>query len=276
MLNDTYGPMRGARARSQQPSTPFTGVTPPPSSGQPQTPPQPVPAQNQAVLRATQPGYQRQPYAGSGGTAGPPPLSPVSTPGIQAPADPGSVVDPQGQPVVPSFTPPTAPGQYLGNRYNNEKVRAPWEEMSERYKIGLILSQFDPNQGLTPEVINALNAAGILSSGSFSGSGQNLTAPGVDRFGSGGTDDIIHNYQGGGSGNAQWAAWTSPEGQAKQRAHNAALRGSAPQGMGSLSPFDFTQGALLPGGGGGASPISQQIMALLAQQLGLSNALGGR
>jgi hypothetical protein len=143
---------------------------------------------------------------------------------------PGEVSVPPMQADAPMA--PAAPnykqtGQYLGNRFKNEKSQRPWEDQSERYQIGTVLSNFDPKQGITADLIAALNGADIHGA-KFSGSGDKLTvenAGGWDRFGTGGTDDIIGNFK---SGNGEWAAWTSPEGQAKQRAINAQRRGQLP------------------------------------------------
>jgi hypothetical protein len=158
----------------------------------------------------------------------------LETPGIQAPADPAVVAGPP--PVAaPNYK---QTGQYLGNRFKNEKSQRPWEDQSERYQIGTVLSNFDPKQGITADLIAALNGADIHGA-KFSGQGDKLTvenAGGWDRFGTGGTDDIIGNFK---SGQGEWAAWTSPEGQAKQRAFNAQRRGqsqAAPQaGLGGIN-----------------------------------------
>jgi hypothetical protein len=146
--------------------------------------------------------------------------SEVSAPGLQAPQD-ATAVD---QPVGPNYK---QTGQYLGNRFKNEKSQRPWEDQSERYQIGTVLSNFDPKQGITADLIAALNGADIHGA-TFSGQGDKLTVNntgGWDRFGTGGTDDIIGNFK---SGQGEWAAWTSPEGQAKQRAINAQRRGQLP------------------------------------------------
>jgi hypothetical protein len=82
------------------------------------------------------------------------PTAQVNTPGLQAPQE-ATAVD---QPVGPNYK---TTGQYLGNRFKNEKSQRPWEDQSERYKIGTVLSNFDPKQGITADLIAALNGADL-------------------------------------------------------------------------------------------------------------------
>ena len=100
-------------------------------------------------------------------------------------------------------------GPWNPNDPNQTKFAEPWDNMSERYKMMTVLSNFDPRQGVTPDVLKALNDANI-NGARFSGSGQNLTvdnAGGYDRFGKGGTADIITSFQGG---NGTWRPWADP------------------------------------------------------------------
>lgn len=104
----------------------------------------------------------------------------------------------------------TQMGQYANRMgaYNADKFNVPWDQRSEKYQIGTVLSHFDPDKGLTPEVIAALNAANIHGA-KFSGSGDKLNVnnvTGYDRFGNGGTADIIGSFK---DPNAthNWGAW---------------------------------------------------------------------
>lgn len=93
----------------------------------------------------------------------------------------------------------------------SEKFARPWDDRSERYKMMTVLSNFDPTQGITPDVINALNAANI-NGAQFSGSGDKLDARGLQNWrnydGREGIGDVIKGLK---SGNGTWQGW-EPEG----------------------------------------------------------------
>jgi hypothetical protein len=93
-------------------------------------------------------------------------------------------------------------GAYKLEGYDPQKLAS--GHNSPKYQIGRTISQFDPRQGITPEVIAALNALGL---GTFEGSGQNLRV-GADASpefeGYTGWGDMIRGYQGGAGENAAW------------------------------------------------------------------------
>ncbi len=78
-------------------------------------------------------------------------------------------------PVVPAG--PKTPTYNYGNThgYDETKFNDP-NKKSAKYVIGRTLSQFDPKQGITPEVLAALNALGF---GNFSGQGDKLSLKGL-------------------------------------------------------------------------------------------------
>jgi hypothetical protein len=183
--------------------------------------------------------------------------------------------------------PPTAPdsskvdytklGQFAGSmgpwNAGNEKFQRPWDQMSERYKMLTIQSHFDPRQGVTQELVDALNNANINGAKfSLGGSPDRLNATGLQNWrnydGREGIGDIVQGFK---TGNGTWAPW-QPEGPSAPSAPAPGGAGGMglPAYLGSslgLSPTPST-----PGGGGN---YTSEIMRMLAQQLGLGQALGG-
>jgi hypothetical protein len=104
----------------------------------------------------------------------------------------------------------TKMGQYgakMGG-WAGDKFQKPWADQSEKYQIGTVLSNFDPKGGVTPEVVAALNAANIHGA-QFSGEGDQLKVnnlTGYDRFGSGGTADVVKGLKGNNEDTA-WQPW---------------------------------------------------------------------
>lgn len=92
-------------------------------------------------------------------------------------------------------------GSYQTAGWDPSKIEA--GHTSPKYQIGRTLSNFDPTQGITPELLAALNALGL---GTFSGSGQNLSITGADpEFGyDASSGDIIRGFQGGSGTDAAW------------------------------------------------------------------------
>src|SRR5262245_46580071 len=81
--------------------------------------------------------------------------------------------------------------------YDMNKFNRPYDQMSEKYKVGLVNSWFDPNQGITPEYLKALNDLNI---GDFSGTGDKLNVMNGrngGRYGQGGTADTIVGLKSG-------------------------------------------------------------------------------
>jgi hypothetical protein len=157
----------------------------------------------------------------------------ATAPGLQADAPAGGIpgIEVNGGGINGAGLPPgpTGPlattdytqlGKYANKMgaYNSDKFNVPWDQRSEKYQIGTVLSNFDPNQGLTPDAIAALNAANIHGA-KFSGSGDKLTvdnAGGYDRFGKGGTADIIGGFKNPNQDHG-WGAWfVDDQGQPQQ------------------------------------------------------------
>ena len=194
-------------------------------------------------------GVQASPYATftpkPPPSAGMPPASGVPSPDAAA---------------VPAPIDYTKPGKYTSTAYDAKKMMLPWEQMSEKYKIGTVLSNFDPSKGLTPDVIDALNNANIFGA-KFSGAGDKLTVDnvaGYDRFGKGGTSDVNIGFK---TGNGTWGAWTDPNLPGNQ----VPVGGGAATAAGGLlsgNPLDVIRAEIAKLMGGNAKP---NLQALLAQ-----------
>lgn len=103
-----------------------------------------------------------------------------------------------GQPKIESTpTSPASPpslGQYALEGFDPTKLSS--GHSSPKYQIGRVLSQFDPRQGLTPELLNQLNALGI---GTFSGQRDKLHVEGGDpRFNGLSNFDVVRDFEGNG------------------------------------------------------------------------------
>jgi hypothetical protein len=137
----------------------------------------------------------------------------AQAPGLQTPETPA--------PAAPAPEDFTQLGKYANKlgAYNTDKFNNPYDQRSEKYQIGTVMSHFDPNAGITPELIAALNGANIHGA-KFSGSGDKLTvdnAGGYDRFGSGGTADVIGGFKDK-SKDHGWGAWfVDDQGQPQQK-----------------------------------------------------------
>jgi hypothetical protein len=80
-------------------------------------------------------------------------------------------------PVTPAPVAPPAPTQDFGRLmgYDAGKLNDP-NKHDFKYDTARVMSQFDPRQGFTPDVINALNK---LDYGTFSGAGDKLSLSGA-------------------------------------------------------------------------------------------------
>lgn len=117
--------------------------------------------------------------------------APVSSPPYQAPSD-----------TPPPASTPAAPKQlYSISGWDSDKMNDPNHNTS-KYMIGRILAGFDPNKGITPDVINALNGLGIGTFSSDGGDGLHVSG-GRDDFGGMNVWDAIRGYKAG-DGNASW------------------------------------------------------------------------
>lgn len=188
----------------------------------------------------------------------PPIQTTVKTPADFAPT-PGTPIPPSA--LQSGATDYRKTGKYASTAYDPGKLARPWEEQSEKHRIGNVLSNFDPSQGLTPEVIAALNAADIYGA-KFSGAGDKLTvdnAGGHERFGKGGTSDVNIGFK---TGKGTWGAWTDPNLPENQAAGGAAGGGAVPGGGGMGPMGGIPMDALLSG-----DPMAK-IQAALAQLTG--------
>lgn len=161
-------------------------------------------------------------------------LKKLNVGGLQS--DAGSGIAPVQDATAPAkpATDYTKLGQYTSNAYDPNKFNRPWDQMSEKYQIGTVLSNFDPRQGITPEVLSALNSANIRGA-KFSGSGDKLhvdNAGGWERFGSGGTSDVVQGFRGG---NGTWGAWAGEGGGMGPAQPAPSMSGGMPQMGGGLN-----------------------------------------
>ena len=182
--------------------------------------------------------------------------------------------------VAPPTTPtdPAAPtgtsdyralGQYANRLQGVERSKfdRPYDELSEKYKVALVNSHFDPSKGIhQPGYLEALNALGIAD---YAGEDDRLRVSNGRngaRYGAGGQDDTIVNYTNDGNPEgAMWGNWTSQEEQARRRAAQAAPQG-APQGPVTASSSSTS---LMP-----SDPAFQQsLLAKLMAALGGNDAL---
>jgi hypothetical protein len=118
-----------------------------------------------------------------GGTAGP--LAPPA----DTPLAPPPVADAPAAP-VPA---PSGLGQYANRLEGFDAGKLNSAHDSPKYQIGRALSQFDPRQGVTPDVLAALNKLGI---GEFAGSGDKLSiAHGDPRFEGVSSLDVVRGFK---------------------------------------------------------------------------------
>jgi hypothetical protein len=168
---------------------------------------------------------------------------------------------------APRFpVPGTAPGDkanaarpnYAARGFDASKMGSPYADQSEKYKIGNIMQKYDPKGGVTPEMLDELNALGIAQ---FSGSGGNLTVTNTKndpRFGSGGTGDVVYAYDAQ-NGDTAWQPWFIDDG-------GGGAAAGAPQGGGSSMSMC---GVGMPS----LAPTDSDFFARLLEKAGL--ALGG-
>ena len=114
---------------------------------------------------------------------------------------PPPIVDPE----VPTGGAPKPTYNYGNTKgYDEKKFNDP-NKKSAKYQIGRTLSQFDPKQGITPEVLAALNALGF---GTFSGQKDKLSLQGLTDAGK--AAGLVGDYQdadfniGFNTGNGVW------------------------------------------------------------------------
>jgi hypothetical protein len=154
------------------------------------------------------------PFAQPRGPSGPGGAQPRTDP--NAPPPP-SRPNPNAPPAPPAPPPAPAGPDYrtlgtFGNRlrgYNMAKFERPYDEWSEKYKLGAVQSWFDPSKGVSAEFLAALKTLDLAD---YSGSGDWLKVTNSRngaRYHAGGGDDIIGNYAGGQGGDAaMWKPWS--------------------------------------------------------------------
>ena len=107
--------------------------------------------------------------------------------------------------VAPDYT---KLGQYAGKLqgYDMSKFDRPYDQLSEKYKIGLVQSHFNPLEGVSQGYTDALNSLDIAG---FSGSGDKLSVTNTKndpRFGRGGMADVVKGLKGQNADTA-WQPW---------------------------------------------------------------------
>lgn len=149
---------------------------------------------------------------------------------------PAPAADPIASPAAPDYR---KLGKYAGQMgawstdaaNHGEKFARPWDDMSERYKMLTIQSNFDPTKGISQEMVDALNAANIKGAKFSRGSDDRLSATGLENWenydGREGLGDIIQGFK---TGKGQWGAW-APEGGDAPAASGAQSFG------GGIAPF---------------------------------------
>lgn len=171
-------------------------------------------------------------------------------------AAPGPSAPPIGAaPAAPDYT---KRGTFGTFNANSDKYSRPWDQMSERYKMQTVLSNFDPSKGVTPEVLDALNKANI-NGATFSGGRDKLSANNLKAWegydGREGVGDVIQGFNDPNNTNKSWGAWQPDE------AGPAAGGGAPAQGGHSGGPLSQAD-PLLSG-----DPMAK-IQAALAQLSG--------
>lgn len=93
---------------------------------------------------------------------------------------------------VPGAEPPAAQPKQTYNLEGYDAGKLASDHDSAKYQIGRTLQNYDYKQGITPEVLTALNALGI---GSFSGQGDKLNITGGSHGLQGDTNlDVVHGF----------------------------------------------------------------------------------
>lgn len=200
------------------------------------------------------------------------PMSEGSVPGFDVGEPrPGSIPDlpSQASPVAQQATSGAPKPDYSGwGQYGIEGIDAgkvASGHASPKYQIARIQSHFDPTQGVTPDMLSALNSLGI---GDFSGGKDWIYVNnGVDKFDGVKGADIIRNEGPQGA----WQGWGGdygiPGGSYSGGAGSAGQSGMAP-GLSSLltgNPLGLIQNAIAQQAGQG-----EYLQAIL-QQLGMQN-----
>lgn len=188
------------------------------------------------------------------------------------PTDPNNPTGPVSPNPPAPTTPAAAPapnyqtlGQYsnrLGG-YDMSKFQNPYDQWSEKYKIGAVQSWFDPLKGVTPEYLSALNSLGLAN---FYGQGDKMGVNNIKndpRFGTGGIADVVHGLNGQ-NADTMWTPWYVDD-QSQQPTYQLdpstvppyQTYGQQPQAQAPV--FQFTNSGIDPA-------VLQQILAMVQPQ----------
>jgi hypothetical protein len=152
-------------------------------------------------------------------------------------------------------------GQFSGGLkgYDMSKFDRPYDQWSEKYKIGAVQSHFDGAQGITPELLAGLNTLDIAD---FSGSGDKLSVANPRngfRSQAGGTSDVVQGLK---SGQGNWTYWEDPA---------LAQQGAQPQAPSSQLPALSSQ-PMAPDAGAGNDDALAAIRAELDAAINGTNS----
>jgi hypothetical protein len=155
--------------------------------------------------------------ADSGVTTAPMAVPRGTAPAPTAPRPPSSPYEEGG--ITGGGTPaptPTRTSNYGWlSGYDTNKLNDP-THTSAKYQIGRTFGYYNPQQGITSDLLKELNALGLAN---FGGSGQHLSLSGItDKGRQAGLDpydfsgDFIQSWAGGTNPNAKWQydAWSNP------------------------------------------------------------------
>jgi hypothetical protein len=201
--------------------------------------------------------------------------APVTAPPMVPSADNTGFVGGSTPTLDPASAAPTKYGASLGSfgvggGYDQSKL-ANLEHLSPKYQVGRTLSHFDPNKGITPEVLAALNT---LNLGEFSGSKDKLQVGGanLDPRWEGYTNiDTIGDFNPE-RGNNSWTYMSdnpnAPPEQAQMGSGGtpmpAPLTGAMDPSLGG-DPLAGIQAAIAKFSQGGARPNLQALLAQLGR-----------
>jgi hypothetical protein len=180
-------------------------------------------------------------------------------------------------PLDPPLAPqaPAAPPSYdgLSGNYDRGKLNDP-NKQSAKYLMGRTLAGFDARQGITPEVLAAINGLGF---GSFSGSGDKLALSGLTDKGR--EHGLVGDYQGADfieglkSGNGKWG-YQDPAEEARLAQGQQRGGGGGGQAMGGLNSMLTSDPMMgIQAMVGKYSQQGDNLKALLAQLGGGGNGL---
>jgi hypothetical protein len=160
-------------------------------------------------------------------------------------------------------TPPTAPASktYAMEGWDQGKIDRGHD--SPKYQIRNVLQNFDPSQGITPDVLAALNALGI---GTFTGGKDKIHVGGQydPRFEDSTSVDVVRGFHGPGGGQAWQFGALNGKAAAPQAAPQGQAGGYGASGGGASSMSGIN--ALFPTDVGTYQALQDQIRNILGGQ----------